>query len=220
MTAMDAAPSTSWPRIRREAYPLIAGLGFASLVLAWLWAPLFWLGLAATLLAAYAFRDPERVAPNDATAILSPADGTVLSVEPAVPPAELRLGSDKRLRLVFRTGPLDARVNLAPLAGRVAELDRRSASNRRSADVQQDAFAFVGAGAVGVIRRGTRLPQALRSFVAAGDTLQAGERFGLLAFGSEVEVYLPADAVVTVEPGQTAIAGETIIARLAKPRSS
>ncbi|MCC6983996.1 MAG: phosphatidylserine decarboxylase [Bauldia sp.] len=222
---MDAAAPTppAFPSIRREAYPLIAWLGFLALVLAWLWTPLFWLGLAATLLAIYAFRDPERIAPADAAAVLSPADGRVKSVDRAVPPAELQLGSDKRIRIALAVGPFDVRVNRAPIAGTVAQLVHRPRSRARPArgetraDVEQNALAIVsGRSSIGVVQNGGVVPRSIRSLVAEGDAVTAGQRFGLLAFGSEVDLYLPADAAVTVVAGQTALAGETILARLAK----
>lgn len=215
---MEVAKPPSWPRIRREAYPYVAGFGFLSLVLGWLWAPLLWPGIGVAILTAYIFRDPDRAPPSGRGAVLSPADGTVASIEPAVAPAELRLGSEKRIRVAVRTGPLDVRVNRAPLAGRVAQLDRRKASNQRAAEVEEEAITIEGDESVGVVRRGMRLPGSVRSLVAAGDRLNAGDRFGLLALGSEVEIYLPAGTEIVVAPGQTAVAGETVIARLAGPR--
>jgi phosphatidylserine decarboxylase len=229
MAAMDAATPTTpaWPSIRREAYALIAGLGFLTLVLAWLWAPLLWVGVAATLFAAYAFRDPERIAPADAAAVLSPADGRVKSIDRVVPPAELQLGSDKRVRIALAVGPFDVRVNRAPIGGRVASLVHRPRSRARPArgetraDVEQNALAIVGGTtSVGVVQSGGPLRRSIRSLVGEGETLAAGQRFGLLALGSEVDLYLPADAVVTVVAGQTALAGETILARLAKPATA
>lgn len=215
---MEAAKPSSWPRIRREAYPVVAGLGFASLVLGWLWAPLLWLGLGIALLTAYAFRDPNRIPPSVDGAILSPADGAIAGIEPAVPPAELRLGSEKRMRVAITTGPLDVRVNRAPLAGRVAQLNRHLGSTRRATEVEEEAITIEGDDTVGVVRRGTRLPGSVRSSVAAGDLLNVGDRFGLLAVGSEVDIYLPAGTEIVATLGQTAVAGETVIARLAVSR--
>jgi phosphatidylserine decarboxylase len=223
MAAMDEAATRTpaFPSIRREAYPLIAGLGFLALVLAWLWAPLFWVGLAATLFAIYAFRDPERVSPADASAVLSPADGRVKSIDRAVPPAELQLGSEKRIRIALAVGPFDVRVNRAPVAGRVAHLVHRPRTRARPArgvtraDVEQSALAIVsGRSSIGVVQSGGVVPRSIRSLVTEGEAVTAGQRFGLLAFGSEVDLYLPPDAVVTVAAGQTALAGETILARL------
>ena len=108
--------------IHREGYPFIALLAFVALFLGWLWQPLFWVGLVATLWCAYFFRDPPRVTPLDASLVISPADGKISQVGPAVPPGELGLGPAPRLRISVFMNVFNCHVNRAPMRGRIREI--------------------------------------------------------------------------------------------------
>ena len=207
--------------IHREGYPFI-GVFFAfAIVLGWLWGPLFWIGLFLTAWCAYFFRDPQRVTPVGRNLIVSPADGRVSLIDHAVPPRELGLGSDPRLRICVFMNVFNCHVNRAPIAGKIetiaykagkflnAELDKASEDNERNGLVID-----TGAEKVAVVQIAGLVARRIVCWAREGETIEVGERFGLIRFGSRLDVYLPAGAVARVAVGQSAIAGETIIATL------
>jgi phosphatidylserine decarboxylase len=206
--------------IRQEGYPFIAVAALATLFLGWFWQPLFWIGLILTAWCVYFFRDPKRVTPLDADLVIAPADGRVSSVSLGVAPKELGLGEQTRRRISIFMSVFDCHVNRAPVAGRVtkiaytpgrfvnAELDKASEHNERNAVVIETAN-----GPVGVVQIAGLVARRIVCFAAEGHDLAPGERFGMIRFGSRLDVYLPVAATVMVAEGQTAIAGETVIAR-------
>ena len=206
--------------IRHEGYPFIGAFLAVSLLLLWLSAPLGWLGLALTGWCVYFFRDPKRITPVDQALVVSPADGKVASVALILPPGELGLGSDPCRRVSVFMNVFNCHVNRAPVAGRIsrivyrpgkflnAELDKASADNERNGMVIASAN-----GPIGVVQIAGLVARRIACFVAEGTELSAGERIGLIRFGSRLDVYLPATATILVAEGQTAIAGETVIAR-------
>jgi phosphatidylserine decarboxylase len=206
--------------IRREGYPFIGAFFFASLLLGWLWAPLGWLGLALTGWCGYFFRDPKRITPIDKALVVSPADGKIAAVAFSPPPAELDLGSDPRQRVSVFMNVFNCHVNRTPAAGRVkriayrpgkflnAEIDKASDLNERNGMV-----IATSNGPIGVVQIAGLVARRIACFVKEGTELAAGERIGLIRFGSRLDVYLPEAAIVLVAEGQTAIAGETVIAR-------
>jgi len=206
--------------IRHEGYPFIGAFLAVSLLLLWLWAPLGWLGLALTGWCVYFFRDPKRITPVDQALVVSPADGKVASVALILPPGELGLGSDPCRRVSVFMNVFNCHVNRAPVAGRIsrivyrpgkflnAELDKASEDNERNGMVIASAN-----GPIGVVQIAGLVARRIACFVAEGTELSAGERIGLIRFGSRLDVYLPATATIMVAEGQTAIAGETVIAR-------
>ena len=206
--------------IRHEGYPFIGAFLAVSLLLLWLSAPLGWLGLALTGWCVYFFRDPKRITPVDQALVVSPADGKVASVALILPPGELGLGSDPCRRVSVFMNVFNCHVNRAPVAGRIsrivyrpgkflnAELDKASEDNERNGMVIASAN-----GPIGVVQIAGLVARRIACFVAEGTELSAGERIGLIRFGSRLDVYLPATATIRVAEGQTAIAGETVIAR-------
>lgn len=209
--------------INREGYPFIGGFALATLVLFWLWRPLGWLGVLVTLWCVYFFRDPERVTPARPGAVVAPADGRISRVADAVPPPELELGALPLPRVSIFMSVFDCHVNRSPLAGRIermvyrpgafisADLDKASESNERNA------FVIAGAGGVrlAVIQIAGLVARRIVPFVRAGEAVGAGQRIGMIRFGSRVDVYLPAGTQPLVAEGQTATAGETVLANLA-----
>jgi phosphatidylserine decarboxylase len=210
--------------VRREGLPFIAIAAALAVLLGWFWQPAFWLGLIITAWCAYFFRDPARVTPLDDAAAVSPADGRVSAVVLDVPPGELGLGGERRRRISIFMSIFDCHVNRAPLAGSVREvvyrpgkfinaaLDKASAENERNAIVLDTAH-----GPVAVVQIAGLIARRIVCFARRGAVLRAGERIGLIRFGSRLDVYLPAGVAVAVAEGQTAIAGETVIARFAPP---
>jgi phosphatidylserine decarboxylase len=205
--------------IRSEGYPFIAILAFVTLFFGWFWSPVFWIGLMLTAWCVYFFRDPPRVTPLAAGLVVSPADGRVSAVSVGMAPRELGLGEQTRRRVSIFMSVFDCHVNRSPLAGRIArivytpgkflnaDLDKASEDNERNGLVVESAH-----GPVGVVQIAGLVARRIVCFVKENDELSPGQRFGLIRFGSRVDVYLPLSANILVSEGQTAIAGETVLA--------
>ena len=209
--------------IHREGYIFIAAFFVIALGLFWLWPPLGWVGLIATAWCAYFFRDPVRQTPMREGLIISPADGVVSAVGAFVPPPELGLGTEPMQRISVFMSVFDCHVNRAPTSGRIvklaykpglflnADLDKASEDNERSGMIVETP----GGLRFGVVQIAGLIARRIVSFVKEGDTLGTGERFGLIRFGSRVDVYLPGGATVLVGIGSKAVAGETPLADMA-----
>lgn len=207
------------PPIHPEGYPFIGGFALASLVLFWIWTPLGWIGTVLTVWCALFFRDPVRVTPTREGLVVSPADGRVSMVTHVVPPAELGLGDQPLPRISIFMSVFNCHVNRAPVAGRIeriayrpgkflnAELDKASEDNERNSMV-----IATSSGRIGVIQIAGLVARRIVSFVREGQELAAGERFGLIRFGSRLDVFLPEGSKALVSEGQTAVAGETVLA--------
>lgn len=205
--------------IHKEGYIFVIAFFVASLVLGLIAKPLFWVGLILTLWCAYFFRDPERVVPQDDDLIISPADGRVSSVAMVVPPAELELGNAPLLRISVFMNVFDCHVNRAPARGRIskivyrpgrfvnAELDKASTDNERNGLVIETKH-----GRLGVVQIAGLVARRILCFVHENEPVDAGERFGLIRFGSRLDIYVPAGGEPRVSLGQRCICGETVIA--------
>jgi phosphatidylserine decarboxylase len=207
------------PPIHPEGYPFIGGFALASLILFWMWTPLGWIGTVLTIWCALFFRDPVRVTPVREGIVVAPADGRISMITHAIPPAELGLGDKALPRVSIFMSVFNCHVNRAPVTGRIdriayrpgafinAELDKASEDNERNALVISNAN-----GRIGVIQIAGLVARRIVCFVKEGQAIVAGERFGLIRFGSRLDVYLPDGTRALVAEGQTAIAGETILA--------
>lgn len=205
--------------IHPDGYKFIAMFFGASFVLGWIFDPLFWIGMILTAWCAYFFRDPERLTPIEENWTISPADGRVSAIMKMVPPAELDLGEDEMWRISVFMNVFNCHVNRAPMAGNIrlinyqkgsflnAELDKASAENERNGLVIQTAH-----GDIGVVQIAGLVARRILCWSKSDDHLDAGERFGLIRFGSRLDVFLPIGARPLVTLGQTAIAGETVLA--------
>ncbi|MDP7123383.1 MAG: phosphatidylserine decarboxylase [Alphaproteobacteria bacterium] len=210
--------------INRAGWPFIALFAILTAGLWVLHQPLGWVGVVLTAWCAYFFRDPERVTPGESGLVISPADGMVLLFEDAPPPLELGMGDGVRPRVSIFMNVFNVHVNRIPAHGVIekisyrpgrffnASLDKASEHNERmsvSMKTNQGAeIAFVQIAGL-VARR-------IKCGLAEGQQVRAGDRFGLIRFGSRVDVYLPAGTRPKALPGQTAVAGETVIADLGK----
>lgn len=220
MSLADTISKTFVP-IHREGWPFIAIAAVIAVVLGWFWDPLFWIGLFLTGWVCYFFRDPARVTPIAEGLVVSPADGTVSQVGMARPPAELDLGSKPMMRVCVFMNVFNCHVNRAPMGGRVvrvaykagkflnADLDKASEDNERNGLIIEN-----GDTRIGVVQIAGLVARRIVCFVREGENVGTGERFGLIRFGSRLDVYLPEGTVPQVAVGQTMIAGETIIADL------
>ena len=218
---LDSITSVFVP-IHREGYRFVGIFALATLVLFWIADPLGWIGVVATAWCAYFFRDPDRVTPLREGLVISPADGRISSIEQVTPPAELDLDPAPRVRVSVFMNVFDCHVNRAPVAGRVvgmtyvpgkfinAELDKASEDNERQALTMEMADGV----RIGAVQIAGLVARRIVGFVKEGEPLGVGERFGLIRFGSRVDVYLPPGKEPLVAIGQKAIAGETVIADL------
>jgi phosphatidylserine decarboxylase len=207
------------PPIHPEGYPFIGGFALASLILFWIWTPLGWIGTVLTIWCALFFRDPVRITPVRDGMVVAPADGRISMIAQAVPPAELGLGDKALPRISIFMSVFNCHINRSPVSGRIeriayrpgtfinAELDKASEDNERNSLVIASSN-----GRIGVTQIAGLVARRIVCFVKEGQSIGAGERFGLIRFGSRLDVYLPDGTRALVSEGQTAIAGETILA--------
>src|SRR4051812_41314720 len=207
------------PPIHPEGYPFIGGFALASLILFWIWTPLGWIGTVLTIWCTLFFRDPVRVTPVREGIVVAPADGRISMITQVLPPAELGLGNLPLTRVSIFMSVFNCHVNRAPVAGRIerivyrpgafinAELDKASEDNERNSLV-------IGTpqGTIGVVQIAGLVARRIVCFVREGQAIGTGERFGLIRFGSRLDVYLPDGVTALVSAGQTAVAGETVLA--------
>ena len=210
--------------IHPEGYPFIGAFALASLILFWLWSPLGWIGTVLTLWCVYFFRDPSRVTPVREGLIVSPADGRISQMVAAVPPPELGLGDKPLMRVSIFMSVFDCHINRSPATGKVekilyqpgkffnADLDKASLDNERNSLV-----IATGSAHIAVVQIAGLVARRIVCFVREGQPVSAGERFGMIRFGSRLDVYLPEGVTPHVAVGQTAIAGETVLADLRVP---
>jgi phosphatidylserine decarboxylase len=212
--------------IHPQGYPFIGGFAFVSLILFWLWTPLGWLGVVATAWCAYFFRDPVRVTPLRDGLVVAPADGRVSRIVNALPPPELGLSERPLPRISIFMSVFDCHVNRSPVSGRIermvyhpgkfisADLDKASEANERNS------FIISGRVRVGVVQIAGLVARRIVPFVQEGQAVAAGDRIGMIRFGSRVDVYLPEGGRALVAEGQTAYAGETVLADLSQTEAN
>ncbi len=206
--------------IHREGYIFIISFAAVTFLLASFTSTLGWIGLISTAWCAYFFRNPDRFTPVGDDLVVSPADGIIQKISEATPPQELGLGDQPMIRISVFLNVFNVHVNRVPASGKVlalhynpgkffnASLDKASIYNERQSVLMETTtgkkIAFVQIA--GLIAR--RIVCDLEE----GNALQAGERYGIIRFGSRADVYLPLNTSVMVAEGQTAIGGETILA--------
>ncbi len=205
----------------KAGHPFIIGgivVAFLGIVL---WHPLAWLGLIFTLFCLYFFRNPDRVPPLRADVFLAPADGLIVSIGSAVPPVELGLGLTPRPRVAIFLSVLDVHVNRAPVTGLVTHVAYRAgkflnaAEDKASDDNERNALAITLANGqdIAVVQIAGLIARRIVCDVIEGQTVIAGERFGIIRFGSRTDLYLPVGTEPLVAVGQRMVGGETVIAR-------
>ena len=214
-----------FPTIHAAGWPFIGLFAAATVVLALIAEPLGWLGVLATAWCAFFFRDPDRIAPEGADLVVSPADGVVQAIARAVPPQELGLDATPRTRVSIFLDIFDVHVNRVPATGTIAKVsyrrgkffnasfDKASEFNERMSILMHTKtgheLAFVQIA--GLVARRVACDLKPEQAVAAG------ERFGLIRFGSRLDVYLPDSFRVLAREGQRMIGGESVVALLAGP---
>ncbi len=205
-----------------EGRKFVAIFALVTLALFMVWDVLGWIGVGLTVWCYYFFRDPQRVTPERPGLIISPADGIVSLIEPVVPPAELGLPDTPLTRVSVFMSVFNCHVNRAPVAGTIktvayrpgkflnASLDKASEDNERNGVVIEMADGRL----LPVVQIAGLVARRIVCFVTPGAAIGRGDRFGLIRFGSRLDVYLPEGVVPSVRVGQTMVAGETVIAEL------
>ena len=212
-------------RIHREGYPLIAIFAGVNLLGFLLAAWLGWLLLPITIWCVAFFRDPERNTPEGAGLIICPADGKLLPIVNAAPPAELGMGDQPRPRLSIFMNVFNVHVNRNPVSGHVialayragkffnASFDKASIHNERmSIRLRPEGESGDGRD-LAVVQIAGLVARRIVCDLAQGEGVRRGDRFGIIRFGSRVDVYLPPGTEILVQPGITTRAGETVLAR-------
>jgi phosphatidylserine decarboxylase len=183
---------------------------------------LIFLGICLGLFCLFFFRDPVRVPPSRVGAIVAPADGRVVSVTQTIPPAELGLGPTARPRVSIFLSVLNVHVNRVPATGTVtriayrhgvflnASLDKASEANERNAI----ALRLTDGRELAVVQIAGLIARRIVCTLREGDSVFAGDRLGIIRFGSRTDLYLPDGMVPLVREGQTMIGGETVIAEV------
>ena len=233
MTIIDSIKTSMLVPIHSAGIPFIAIFVILTVIMGWFWSPLYFFGLVLTLWCIYFFRNPVRVTPilsgtNKNNLIISPADGRVIEISKITPDEEIGLPVGNWTRVCVFMNVFDVHVNRSPMLGKIfyknyipgsffnASLDKASSENERlilgMETENGKKIAFVQIAGL-VARR-------IICDVGIGSSLKAGEVFGLIRFGSRVDIYFPSDVSVMVLKGQKMIAGETIIGDFTKSSKS
>ena len=226
MTIFDSIKSSVFVPIHPAGTPFIAIFAILTIFIGWLWTPLYFLGLILTVWCIYFFRNPNRVTPTLSgvtknNLIIAPADGKIIEISDVTPNDEIGLPSGEWQRVCIFMNVFDVHVNRSPMLGKItfknyipglffnASLDKASMHNERlilGMDTENGKkIAFVQI--VGLVAR------RIICDVDKGSLLKAGEVFGLIRFGSRVDIYFPKEVSTLVLVGQKTISGETLLAK-------
>lgn len=208
--------------INRAGWPFIAAFALVAVALAFVAQPLGWIGAALTLWCVFFFRDPDRVTPIRPGLVVSPADGLVRWVGPAPPPPELELGDAPLNRISIFMNVFDVHVNRIPIDGAVARLFYRpgrffnASLDKASEHNERQSVVIAGADGVkiGLVQIAGLVARRILCRLREGQAVRSGQRFGMIRFGSRVDIYLPDGGASLVAVGQRTIAGETVLADL------
>ena len=203
--------------VARDSYPVIfAGATLTALFYGFDFPLLALVFLLGTGFAVWFFRDPERPIPTDEAAIVSPADGKVVRIA-SLDPSDPRAGTSLSIFL----SPLDVHVNRSPIAGRITEVHHRPGSFRPAMKAEasvvneQTLITISGERAQVIVKQiAGILARRIVCWKRVGETVQKGERIGLIRFGSRADVILPPETEIVVRPGDRVRAGSSIIARI------
>ena len=218
---MDTKPSKR-PIIRPEGWKFAFIFFVISLLTYLVYAPISVIGFLLTLFTLWFFRDPSRNTPVDSNLIISSADGKVCLIDEACPPTEVSMKQGKMKRVCVFMNVFNVHVNRSPVAGVIknivykegkflnASLDKASEKNERSSLIINSEH---GADIV-VVQIAGLIARRILGFVSINQNLNQGERFGLIRFGSRVDIYMPLDSTVQCSVGDKVVAGESVLASL------
>ena len=190
------------------------------LLMSWIGLPTFWyIGLPLLVFSFYFFRNPERYTPSGKDLIIAPADGIVSNIKAVVPPKELDLGSEPMIRISTFMSVFNVHVNRSPVSGKVHKLNYRpgkfvNVADKDSEDNERQEISFIADNGqkVGCVQIAGLIARRIYCPLRVNDQLKAGQIFGMIRFGSRLDVYLPKGVYPKVLPGQSMVAGETILA--------
>jgi phosphatidylserine decarboxylase len=218
--------------IHPAGWPFIFIFVVSSILITMFWPPFILPGVLLSLWCVYFFRNPVRTTPVTENFVVAPADGRVLSIGEASLPEDLDLPDGEWRRVAIFMNVFDVHVNRAPVAGHVtatsyhkgaflnASLDKASEANERQNIVMETSAGQL----VGIVQIAGLVARRILLEAGVGDRLAVGQQFGIIRFGSRVDLWLPASTPVLVMPGQRTVAGETVIADLSgalvEPRDS
>ncbi len=206
--------------INREGYRFVAVFAVVAFILFQIAEPLGWVGVVLTAWCAYFFRDPERVTPTRKGLIVSPADGVVQLIERAIPPEELGMGNDPRTRISVFMNVFNVHVNRVPIDGTITKVCYRpgkflnAALDKASDDNERQSIRMTSSGGqdIAFVQIAGLVARRILCEAKEGQEVKAGNRFGLIRFGSRVDVFLEDGIEALVVPGQLTVAGETVLA--------
>jgi phosphatidylserine decarboxylase len=219
---MKKKDSNSKYYIHPEGWKFALIFFLLSTLVSLIYLPMSFIGYLLTLFTLWFFRDPKRNTPKNPNAIISSADGKVCLIDQAIPPKEVQLGNNKMLRICVFMNVFNVHINRSPVEGKIdniiykegsflnASLDKASEKNERSSMIitNTNGVQLVIVQIAGLIAR------RILSFVDDNKYLEQGQRFGLIRFGSRVDIYMPLDATVNCTLGDKVIAGESVLATL------
>ena len=229
MSILDSIKNSIFIPIHPSGLPFIIIFCLITLVIGWIWSPLFFIGLIFTLWCIYFFRNPERVVPKniDNNLVIAPADGKIIEIKEITPDEEIGLPKNKYIKIGIFMNVFNVHVNRSPMSGTIykrnyipglffnASLDKASKENERLSLVMnvnnRVKIAFVQIAGL--------LARRIVNDAQEGNKLITGQIFGIIRFGSKVDVYIPIGSKINVLQGQTSIAGETILAEIAPKKN-
>ena len=186
----------------------------------------WYIGLPLLIFSYYFFRNPDRVSPKGENLILAPADGIVNNIKPVVPPKELDLGTEPMIRISTFMSVFNVHVNRSPVSGVVHRLNYRpgkfvNVADKDSEDNERQEISMIADNGqkIGVVQIAGLVARRIYCPLKVKDKLKAGQIFGMIRFGSRLDVYLPEGVYPKVSVGQSMVAGETILAEMPEAKS-
>ncbi len=224
MSILDSIKKSVFVPIHPTGLPFIIIFCLITLLISWLWSPLFFFGLVLTLWCIYFFRNPDRVIPEniDNKLIVAPADGKIIELEETIPDEQIGLPKSKYFKIGIFMNVFNVHVNRSPISGTIikknyvpglffnASLDKASKENERMSLVMN----VNGKIKIAFVQIAGLLARRIVNEAQEGDKFKTGEVFGIIRFGSKVDIYIPVGSKINVLKGQTSIAGETVLAEL------
>ncbi len=196
----------------------------SSLFMSLIYSPLAYVGYLLTLFTLWFFRNPERKTPKNSNYIISSADGKVCLIDNAIPPQEVQFGTNQMLRICVFMNVFNVHINRSPIEGKIdkvlykkgsffnASLDKASEKNERSSMI----ISNTNGTQLVVVQIAGLIARRILSFVSDNQYLDQGERYGLIRFGSRVDIYMPLNSSINCKVGDKVIAGESVLAILAE----
>ena len=224
MSILDSIKKSIFVPIHPSGLPFIIIFGLITLIIGWIWLPLLFIGVTLTVWCIYFFRNPERIIPENINnnLVIAPADGKIIEIEEISPDDEIGLPKTKCIKIGIFMNVFNVHVNRSPMSGTItkknyipglffnASLDKASKENERLSLVMnvnnKVKIAFVQIAGL--------LARRIVNEAQEGAKLATGEIFGIIRFGSKVDVYIPIGSKINILKGQTSIAGETVLAEL------